>query len=258
MNYNQKHRPIRPGLKIGNGSIGFFVVYEDKRYLATATHILGLEREGVSINQPTTSLDKIATVDKLFKTNQDEYVPDFALALIKPHIRASNKLIESGLKPEQILEPEVGMEIIAIGRNSGEVKGEITHIDRDVMFNHARRAALFSHTAEMQPGDSGGGIICVDPPAIVGLNVSPRLGQSVFCALEMMGLEGVKPLTMDIELEIGNKKLKTADGEKEMDVEPFIKDGRTFVPLRFVSEALGARVDWEPKEGKTKEVYIYR
>lgn len=34
----------------------------------------------------------------------------------------------------------------------------------------------------------------------------------------------------------------------EMDVAPFIKDGRTMVPIRFVSEYLGLRVGWEGTE----------
>lgn len=33
-------------------------------------------------------------------------------------------------------------------------------------------------------------------------------------------------------------------GIKQMDVAPFIKDSRTFVPLRFMSEELGGKVDW--------------
>jgi hypothetical protein len=30
-----------------------------------------------------------------------------------------------------------------------------------------------------------------------------------------------------------------------LDVPPEIKNGRTFVPIRFVSENLGAQVEWE-------------
>lgn len=37
------------------------------------------------------------------------------------------------------------------------------------------------------------------------------------------------------------------------DVPPFIKDGRTFVPIRFVAEALGAEVKWDDNQ---KIVYI--
>ena len=256
VNYNQKHRPIFPGLKIGNGSIGFFVIYAGKRYLVSATHILGLQRKETSINQPTNSLDKIGEVVKLIPLSKEEYNPDMFASIVKLDVRATNEL-ESGLKPLEILQPQVGMEIIAVGRNSGEVKGEITEINQSSYFGFYADG-LFRHTAEMEGGDSGGGIFCVDPPAIVGINVNPTLGQSAVYGLECLGMEGATPLTMDIELEIGSKKLKTAEGAKEMDVAPFIKDGRTFVPLRFVSEALGAEVDWTPQEGKTEKVYVYK
>ena len=38
-----------------------------------------------------------------------------------------------------------------------------------------------------------------------------------------------------------------------MDTEALLKKDRTFVPVRFVSEGLGARVDWDPA---VRTVYI--
>ncbi|GHV44774.1 hypothetical protein FACS189492_1600 [Clostridia bacterium] len=43
---------------------------------------------------------------------------------------------------------------------------------------------------------------------------------------------------------IGDKVLYVNGDPVEMDVESFEEDGRTLVPVRFVSQALGARVDW--------------
>jgi len=55
---------------------------------------------------------------------------------------------------------------------------------------------------------------------------------------------------------IGSKGY-VADGKTdEMDVAPFIEDGRTFVPIRFIGEAFGAELDWEPKEAATEKVYV--
>lgn len=49
-----------------------------------------------------------------------------------------------------------------------------------------------------------------------------------------------------INLKIGSKNAQV-DGKKiTIDVAPYIKDGRTFVPLRFISESLGAEIDWDP------------
>jgi hypothetical protein len=63
--------------------------------------------------------------------------------------------------------------------------------------------------------------------------------------------------TIHIELQIGSKEALVKRGETsetiEMDVAPEIKNGRTFVPLRFVTETLGAEVEWIP-ETKTIKV----
>lgn len=43
-----------------------------------------------------------------------------------------------------------------------------------------------------------------------------------------------------------------------VDVAPFIEDGRTFVPVRFIAEALGAEADWEPKDAAVEVVTLVR
>lgn len=47
--------------------------------------------------------------------------------------------------------------------------------------------------------------------------------------------------------------VKVNDKCIKMDTEPYIKNGRTYVSVRFVAEALGSKVDWIPEE---KEVLI--
>ncbi|AUG57105.1 copper amine oxidase N-terminal domain-containing protein [Acetivibrio saccincola] len=57
----------------------------------------------------------------------------------------------------------------------------------------------------------------------------------------------------EIKIVIG-KKDYTINGEKNlMDTEALLKEDRTFVPVRFVSEGLGAKVDWDPA---VRTVYI--
>ncbi len=62
-----------------------------------------------------------------------------------------------------------------------------------------------------------------------------------------------------IVLTIGSKNYTTdsdfygEEDEHYMDTAPFIKDSRTFVPVRFVSENLGAKVSWN---GEKREVTI--
>ena len=62
-----------------------------------------------------------------------------------------------------------------------------------------------------------------------------------------------------IELTIGRNLVSTANNEDELltsakqdiklDVAPFIKNNRTFVPVRFVADALGASVEWDAETG---------
>ena len=59
-----------------------------------------------------------------------------------------------------------------------------------------------------------------------------------------------------IELTIGSNKYKVDGEEREMDTAPFVKDMRTFVPIRFVAEALGKKVSYTTKNGLTDKVYI--
>ena len=57
----------------------------------------------------------------------------------------------------------------------------------------------------------------------------------------------------EIKIVIGKKEY-TINGEKNlMDTEALLKEDRTFVPVRFVSEGLGARVDWD---SAVRTVYI--
>ena len=51
-----------------------------------------------------------------------------------------------------------------------------------------------------------------------------------------------------IVLKIGSK-IATVDGKEiVMDVAPLILENRTFVPVRFVSEVLGCKVNWNQKD----------
>lgn len=57
-----------------------------------------------------------------------------------------------------------------------------------------------------------------------------------------------------IKLKIGSRILNNDGQITSMDTAPFLKDSRTFVPIRFISEAMGLNVDWNEK---TQEVAIY-
>jgi hypothetical protein len=59
-----------------------------------------------------------------------------------------------------------------------------------------------------------------------------------------------------IQMIVGDKMYATETEIKYMDVAPFIKDGRTFVPIRFVAEALGYKVDYYTDSDNRKIIII--
>ncbi len=58
-----------------------------------------------------------------------------------------------------------------------------------------------------------------------------------------------------IGLRVGQASASVNNNKINLDVPPKILNGRTLVPARFISESLGAKVDWNEK---TKTVYINR
>jgi len=50
-----------------------------------------------------------------------------------------------------------------------------------------------------------------------------------------------------VELVIGSKQLKSNINTTAMDVAPLARQGRTYLPARWVAEALGYQVDWLPE-----------
>lgn len=50
--------------------------------------------------------------------------------------------------------------------------------------------------------------------------------------------------TTDVELRIGSRRASVNGSTVDLDVPPMVLNGSTMVPIRFVSEALGAQVGW--------------
>lgn len=54
---------------------------------------------------------------------------------------------------------------------------------------------------------------------------------------------------------VGKKQYYVNEMKNEMDTVPIIKDGRTLMPIRYVSESFGATVDWNSKDKKVTITY---
>ena len=57
--------------------------------------------------------------------------------------------------------------------------------------------------------------------------------------------EGTSGQVMSAIFAIGNTSITTSAGTVTMDVAPYVKDNRTYVPMRYLAEALGAEVVWD-------------
>ncbi|ABR47692.1 copper amine oxidase domain protein [Alkaliphilus metalliredigens QYMF] len=80
----------------------------------------------------------------------------------------------------------------------------------------------------------------------------------IFGEDEVKVVEGQQAVTLPMEVEldaidIGAVKIQVNGQFLELDVEPFIENDRTLLPLRGVMEKLGAKVEWHP-ERKVIEV----
>lgn len=64
-----------------------------------------------------------------------------------------------------------------------------------------------------------------------------------------------EPERVPIELTLGSKSAKVDSKPYKLDVAPVLLQGTTYLPLRFISEAMGAQVGWDPA---TKRVSVLR
>ncbi|AEG14464.1 copper amine oxidase-like domain-containing protein [Desulfofundulus kuznetsovii DSM 6115] len=52
-----------------------------------------------------------------------------------------------------------------------------------------------------------------------------------------------------VEMTVGKKQIKSDGQARDMDVSPLVRSGRTFLPARWVAEALGYQVEWDASLG---------
>jgi hypothetical protein len=59
-----------------------------------------------------------------------------------------------------------------------------------------------------------------------------------------------QPLS-EINFTVGSKEYKVGKVKKTMDVVPFTKDARTLIPIRYVVEAIGGKIEWSQNTQET-------
>lgn len=64
----------------------------------------------------------------------------------------------------------------------------------------------------------------------------------LFCITD--SITPIKHKCKELQFSIGSSRYRADGVVKEFDTKPYIKDGRTYLPVRFVAENLGASVEW--------------
>lgn len=108
------------------------------------------------------------------------------------------------------------------------------------------------HAQGIQVIVDGQPVVFDQPPVTLGgrvlvplRGVFERLGALVEWDPRTNTVTAVRGSTQ-VQLRIGSRQAFVDGRAVFLDVPPMIVRGRTLVPLRFVSEAMGARVDWDP------------
>jgi hypothetical protein len=153
------------------------------------------------------------------------YTPETTNTLLSINITAVYSLTGKSAEQKIILtyEPKATEIVLTVGKKEILVKGKVNLID----------VAPF-----------------IDK--VSGRTLVPVRFISEFLGFEVVWDAQAKTVTIKdssktIILTIGNKTILINGKAYKIDVTPLIKDSRTFVPLRFISEAFGYQVNWDAK-----------
>ena len=157
----------------------------------------------------------------------------FATEILFPNLGKHNIVIEAtdraGNTTKQNIEIHIGYIIVLkVGETKATVNGTETVLDIPPYIKNGRTLVPFRFIGEALKAQIS---YASDPLSGKVLNVAYYLKNE-------LGIVYIKLVLGSNIAIVNNKKVV-------LDVPPEIKNGRTFVPIRFVSENLGAQVEWE-------------
>jgi len=117
--------------------------------------------------------------------------------------------------------------------------------------------------------ETGGKVRITLPPEVVtgsrlvGVVIVPGYQRMVFSLivkpmqLKESALTVPERSPLEVELQIGRPWCRVNDKPTKLPVAPYLKEGRTMVPVRFFAEVLGYTVDYDFSDPAMKKVMIY-
>ena len=206
-------------------------------------------------------LTKVYDSGNDFETKTAEYFPAY-FNISNDDNAFDSRSPKKGPEPESVVIGKVEDKtyaFTALERIGGIMVYDITDPEKAAFCNYINTRD-FSEDPEVVEKLTGD--IAPEGLTFISAENSPSETPILLAAFEVSGTVGAyavgekpaEPETM-VKLEIGNEKA-TVNGEtKELDVPAFTEQGRTFLPIRFVAEALGANVNWD---AATKTVTIWK
>jgi len=98
---------------------------------------------------------------------------------------------------------------------------------------------------------------------LVGVVIVPGYQRTVFSLIvkpmptETAALTVPEQPPLEVELQIGRPWCRVNDKPTKLPVAPYLREGRTMVPVRFFAEVLGYTVDYDFSDPAMKKVMIY-
>lgn len=98
---------------------------------------------------------------------------------------------------------------------------------------------------------------------LVGVVIVPGYQRTAFALvvkpmeLKSSSTPSVEQAELEVELEVGKAWCRVNGKVTKLPVAPYIKEGRTMVPVRFFAEVLGYTVDYDFSDPAMKKVMIY-
>ena len=232
---------LKPGKSIRNGSAGLFFNKDGYQLMVTAHHVF-LDEKNTKKGQEFFNLGEV--YDWVDVWSENPGAGD--IGILKMRRRGHNEI--NGIEIKGLAKPELDMEVYRAGISTGFVKTKITAVESTINRQDGRTwEKMFRFDKDAVHGDSGGLIFTEDGKA-VGITSTTRHGASIIPALEVMGysdLDLSKPSKNEIVMSVDSTSYTHNGFKGEMDTKPVIRDGRTLVPLRFISETLGYYVHWD-------------
>jgi hypothetical protein len=235
---NATRTPVQPGNSIGHvditaGTLGAVVTRGGSRFLLSNSHVLALSgkaRTGDSIIYPGAAdggkspADVVATLAgvKKFVTG-GAFVNHADCAIAKPTAARLPDLVPEikglGL-PRGTIKPRRGMNVVKVGRTTGETTGEIRDVNfRFVLdYDEVGEVGFIDQvlcTRHTRPGDSGSLVLDNASKKAVGLHFAGASGGSVFSPIgDVLEALGVSLVTRAGGAQAARRRKRTKRGNR--------------------------------------------